>query len=197
MAPKNVEATPTVARTRALFSPLGGGGRARDTTSLPDCVTTLRQCYALQPVVNSHVPLCVVRPGGGRAWMPCTQPSGTAHTSSTRVRRVRHLGERPQTSFRKASTTSLRVGGTAAPRKQGPAAHCNSGGGGPCEPLSGLLLSRGGGGGEGVLDPKLGVPKMARPDFPYCKFRFFPRWSLWSGEGGRGVWGEGSPPLGF
>ena len=25
----------------------------------------------------------------------------------------------------------------------------------------GLLLSRGGGGGEGVLDPKLGVPKMA------------------------------------
>ena len=26
---------------------------------------------------------------------------------------------------------------------------------------AGLLLSRGGGGGEGVLDPKLGVPKMA------------------------------------
>ena len=46
------------------------------------------------------------------------------------------------------------------------------------------------------MDPKLGVPKMARPDFPYCKFHFFPRWSLWSGEGGRGFWGRG-PPLGF
>ena len=29
------------------------------------------------------------------------------------------------------------------------------------DPPPGLLLSRGGGGGEGVLDPKLGVPKMA------------------------------------
>ena len=28
------------------------------------------------------------------------------------------------------------------------------------------------------------VPKMARPDFPYFKCRFFPRWSLWSGGGG-------------
>ena len=62
-------------------------------------------------------------------------------------------------------------------------------------PASGLLLSRGG--GEGVLDPKLGVPKMARPDFPSCKFRFFPLWSLWSGEGGWGFWGRGPPPLWF
>ena len=30
------------------------------------------------------------------------------------------------------------------------------------------------------------VPKMARPDFPDCKFRFFPRWSLWSAGGGGG-----------
>ena len=55
----------------------------------------------------------------------------------------------------------------------------------------------GGGGEEGVLDRKLGVPKMARPDFPYCKFRFFPLWSLWSGEGGRGFWGRGPPPPWF
>ena len=32
---------------------------------------------------------------------------------------------------------------------------------------------------------------MARQDFPYCKFRFFPRWSLWS-EGGWGGPGEGA-----
>ena len=25
---------------------------------------------------------------------------------------------------------------------------------------------------------------MARPDFPFCEFRFFPRWSLSSGGGG-------------
>ena len=30
-------------------------------------------------------------------------------------------------------------------------------------------------------DPKLCVPQMARSDFPGCKFRFFPRWSLWHG----------------
>ena len=36
----------------------------------------------------------------------------------------------------------------------------------------------------GVWDRKACVPKMARPDFPNGKFRFFPRWSLWSGRGG-------------
>ena len=45
-------------------------------------------------------------------------------------------------------------------------------------------------GGVGVwgLGPKkkFCVPKMARQVFPSCKFRFFPRWSLWS-------WGGGSP----
>ena len=46
------------------------------------------------------------------------------------------------------------------------------------------MLTTGGGGGEGVWDPKVCVPKRARPDFPNCKFRFFPRWSLWSGGGG-------------
>ena len=35
----------------------------------------------------------------------------------------------------------------------------------------------------GVWDPKL-VRKMAPPDFPDGKLRFFPRWSLWSGGGG-------------
>ena len=46
---------------------------------------------------------------------------------------------------------------------------------------SGHLLS---GGGEGVWDPKNLCTKTARPDFPDGEFRFFPRWSLWSGGGG-------------
>ena len=37
------------------------------------------------------------------------------------------------------------------------------------------------------------VPKMARPDFPNCKFRCFPRWSIWS-AGGEGISGEPTPP---
>ena len=52
-------------------------------------------------------------------------------------------------------------------------------------------VERGGGagGGGGGLGPKICVPKMARQRLPNGKFRFFPRWSLWSGEGGgtRGV----------
>ena len=44
-----------------------------------------------------------------------------------------------------------------------------------------------------VGDPKICILKMARQQFPYHKFRFFPRWSLWSGEGG----GGGLPPLVF
>ena len=35
------------------------------------------------------------------------------------------------------------------------------------------------------------------PELPDCKFRFFPRWSLWSGERWRGFWGRGPPPLWF
>ena len=51
----------------------------------------------------------------------------------------------------------------------------------------------GGGGGawRGVWDPKVCVPKMARPALPDCKLRFFPRWSLWSGRGGAGGRGRG------
>ena len=52
----------------------------------------------------------------------------------------------------------------------------------------GRRWGRGGGllsGREGAArDPTVCVPKMARPDFPNGKFRFFPRWSLWSGGGG-------------
>ena len=59
-------------------------------------------------------------------------------------------------------------------------------------------LRKGGGGGRDVLEerrkggsgtqkfvPKVCVPRMARQDFPNGKFRFFARWSLWSG--GEGV----------
>ena len=39
-------------------------------------------------------------------------------------------------------------------------------------------MSEGGGRGGGeVWDPKIGVPKMARHDFPACKVRLFPRWA--------------------
>ena len=37
--------------------------------------------------------------------------------------------------------------------------------------------------GEGGLG-RISVPKMAPADFPNCKFRVFPRWSLWFGAGG-------------
>ena len=50
------------------------------------------------------------------------------------------------------------------------------------------------GGGGRCRKPRICVPKMARSDFPDCKFCFLPRWSLWSGKGGGG---EGVPPLGF
>ena len=46
----------------------------------------------------------------------------------------------------------------------------------------GCIKSDADGGGGGVWDPKFCVPKMAHSDFPDCKFRFFPRWSLWSGR---------------
>ena len=40
-------------------------------------------------------------------------------------------------------------------------------------------------GGGGVWDPKVCVPKMARPDFAGCKFRFPPMVTLvWGGGGG-------------
>ena len=46
-------------------------------------------------------------------------------------------------------------------------------------------------GGEGGLGPKRTT--MAQQDFPDCKLRFFPRWSLWSCGGG-GVQGRGGAP---
>ena len=54
-----------------------------------------------------------------------------------------------------------------------------------------LLEERGGG---GVWDPKVCVPEMARQDFPNGKFRFFPRWPLWSWGGG-GVSSCGCQPF--
>ena len=48
-------------------------------------------------------------------------------------------------------------------------------------------------GGEGGLGPKSLCTKMGGPDFPDCKVRFFPRWSLWS-RGGGVLWGEGVNP---
>ena len=39
---------------------------------------------------------------------------------------------------------------------------------------------------RGAGTQKVCVSKMARSDFPNGKFRFLPRWSLWSGKGGGG-----------
>ena len=44
---------------------------------------------------------------------------------------------------------------------------------------------------RGVWDPRVCVPKMVRPDLSDGKRRFVPRWSLWSGGGGRS---NASPP---
>ena len=49
-------------------------------------------------------------------------------------------------------------------------------------------------GRKGVWDPKVCVPEMARQDFPNGKFRFFPRWLLWSGGGGGWSMGGTPPP---
>ena len=54
---------------------------------------------------------------------------------------------------------------------------------------AGRLLSGGGGGGGKSLCIKNGPTRFF---LPYGKFCFFPRWSLWSGEGGRVP-----PPLDF
>ena len=54
-------------------------------------------------------------------------------------------------------------------------------GGAAWHTLAGRAVLKGGVGGEGVWNPKVCVPKMARQDFPSCEFHFFPRWSLWSG----------------
>ena len=43
---------------------------------------------------------------------------------------------------------------------------------------------RSGGGGGVFWEPKVCVQKIAPPDFLSCKFRFSPRWSLWSWGGG-------------
>ena len=57
------------------------------------------------------------------------------------------------------------------------------------------VCGRGGGGfeGVGVWDPKVCVPKKARPDCPNGKFRVLPRWSLGGGGGGAGG-GTPAPP---
>ena len=46
-------------------------------------------------------------------------------------------------------------------------------------------------GGGGAWVPNVCASKMARPEFPDCKFRSLPRWSLWSG----GVQGDTPPHL--
>ena len=45
---------------------------------------------------------------------------------------------------------------------------------------------RGCDGGKGMVWDPVCVPKKGQPDFPNGKFCCFPRWSLWSGEGGGG-----------
>ena len=60
---------------------------------------------------------------------------------------------------------------------------CAHSGHGQRSPRPGMCL-KGGVKGGGSWDPKNCVPKRARPDFPSCRFRFFPRWSLWWGGGG-------------
>ena len=75
-----------------------------------------------------------------------------------------------------------------------------------CPDPSGWAAGAWGGGGcgsrreergrGGVWNPKVCVPKMARQEFPFCKFWFFPRWSLWSwggGSRGGGRAGAGAP----
>ena len=60
-----------------------------------------------------------------------------------------------------------------------------------------------GGWGRNVLEQRIGgegganvrVPKMAQSDFPNGKFRFFPRWSLWSWGGGGGGSSYGARPF--
>ena len=55
-------------------------------------------------------------------------------------------------------------------------------------------LGRGGGGGEGVWDPKFRVTKMARPHFPDCKFRCSHDGHFGLGEGGGVSKGGDDPP---
>ena len=63
----------------------------------------------------------------------------------------------------------------------------------PNPPPPGKYSKKGMGGG-GVWDPKFCVPKMARPDFSNGKFRFFPRWSLWSGGHEQRILSSHVPP---
>ena len=51
------------------------------------------------------------------------------------------------------------------------------------------MSSKSGGGGGGGLGPKSSCTKSGPIRFPYCKFRLFPRWSLWSGGGGGSSYG--------
>ena len=119
------------------------------------------------------------------------------------------MGMRPSSGSQPCQCTSVTttVGVWSASRRprlgkrlgtQGP------GGGGEQEPVkmqpptNYLSETRGGGGVlEGERGPgiqKIVYPKPAQPDFPDCKFRFFPRWSLWS-VGGGGPGGRTLPHL--
>ena len=49
--------------------------------------------------------------------------------------------------------------------------------------VGGLRRIRRGAGGRGGLDPKVCVTEMARSNFADCKFRVFPRRSLWLNHG--------------
>ena len=58
-------------------------------------------------------------------------------------------------------------------------------------------LAQGGGGGEGVLDPKLGVPKWPDQIFPIVNFVFSHDGHFGLGRGGGGFGGGVPPPLVF
>ena len=60
---------------------------------------------------------------------------------------------------------------------------------------AGLLLSRGGGGGEGVLDPNLVYQKWPDQIFPSVNFVFSDYGHFGLGRGGGGVGGGVPPPL--
>ena len=62
------------------------------------------------------------------------------------------------------------------------------------EKIDSRKVSEGGGGGV-LWDPKACVPKMARSNCPYEKFRFFALRSLWLGVGGGGGASSPFPPI--
>ena len=69
-----------------------------------------------------------------------------------------------------------------------PAAPWSSRGRGPEGYTARRPLLGGGRGGRGGGAAKVYVPKMAQSDFPNGKYRFFPRWSLWTLGGSMTRW---------